>query len=95
MQVHGRSIETIEQSAEIAEVSSIDGARHGNQRARAFIRRCAGLGLVAMQSLGYRSLPVFPGPFPECQFDPLQNDVMDFAALLESGLPQGIVRGLG
>jgi hypothetical protein len=40
------------------------------------------------------SLPIatrFPAPFPECQFYPLQNNVMDFAALLESGLPQGVV----
>ena len=32
------------------------------------------------------SLPIvtrFPAPFPDCQFDPLQNDVMDFAALLK------------
>jgi hypothetical protein len=38
-------------------------------------------------ALGCGSLPVFPGPFPQGQFDALQNDVMDFAALLESGLP--------
>jgi hypothetical protein len=38
-------------------------------------------------ALRYPSLPVFPPPFPEGQFDPLQNDVMDFAALLKSSLP--------
>jgi hypothetical protein len=33
----------------------------------------------------YPSLPAFPDPLPECQFDSLQNDVMDFAALLKGG----------
>jgi hypothetical protein len=49
----------------------------------------------AIRGLLWQPLLVFPAPFPECQLNPFQNDVMDFAALLESGLPQGIVRGLG
>jgi len=36
-----------------------------------------------------------PPPLAECGLNPLQNNIVDFAALLVGRLPQGLIQALG